>query len=84
MDQRSSRVCPKTSLNCVVMRVEMLSLRPSSSLVGCPDRIRLVSQSTRFAAKTSTTAVISRPTTSLISVCVSTARLLSSSYQSVT
>ena len=72
IDHFSSRVCPKTSLIWVVMRVPRSSLRPCSSLVFWPDRIRFVSQRTRRAAKTSTTAVIPSPTTSLISVWVST------------
>ena len=84
IDHFSSRVCPKTSLIWVAMRVPRLSLRPFSSLVVWPDRIRLVSHSTRRAAKTSTTAVISSPSTSLISVCVSTACLPVPSYPRVT
>ena len=84
IDQRSSRVCPNTSLICVVMRVPRSSLRPCSSLVFWPDRIRFVSHSTRLAANTSTTAVIQSPTTSLISVCVSTACLPVPSYSRVT
>ena len=75
IDHFSSRVCPNTSVICVVMRVPRWSLRPCSSLVFWPDRIRFVSQRTRFAANTSTTAVISSPMMSLISVWVSTACL---------
>ena len=61
IDHFSSRVCPNTSLIWVVMRVPRWSLRPCSSLVFWPDRIRFVSHSTRLAANTSTSAVIHEP-----------------------
>ena len=41
-------------------------------LAGWPDMISLYSQKTRRAAKTPTTAVMPRPSTSLMSVCVVT------------
>ncbi len=72
IDQRSSRVWPKTSSNWVVMRLPRLSLRLLASLVGAPDRISFVSHSTRFAASATTMPVISNPTTSRIRICVST------------
>ncbi len=60
IDHRSSRVCPNTSMICVLIRSPRFSVRP---VAGWPDRMRLVSQSTRLAAKISTTAVISMPST---------------------
>ena len=72
IDHFNSRVCPKTSSNCVVIRLRRLSLRLLDSLIGWPDRISFVSHSTRLTAKTPTIAVIRTPTTILISICVST------------
>jgi hypothetical protein len=75
IDHLSSRVCPNTSSNCVVMRFLRLSLRLFASLVGCPDRISFVSHRNRFAASAPTTAIIRTPAMILISICVSTLRL---------
>ena len=52
IDHFSSRVCPNTSSNWVVMRLPRLSLRLFSVLVGAPERISLVSHRTRLAANT--------------------------------
>ena len=84
IDHFSSRVCPNTSSNWVVMRLPRWSLRPCSSLVFWPDRISFVSHRTRLAANTSTSAVSQSPTTSLISIWVSTACLPFLSYPRVT
>ncbi len=73
IDHFSSRRWPKTSATWVQIRVPRSSVRP---VAGCPDNVSLASQATRRTANTATIAVMPRPTTSLISICVlSTERL---------
>ncbi len=77
IDHFSSRRCPNTSATSVQIRVPMLSVRP---VAGWPDSVSFASQPTRLAANNPTIAVMPRPTTSLISICVSTERLSNSRY----
>ena len=68
-DHFSSRRCPNTSAICVQIRVPSSSVRP---LAGWPDMTSLNSQKTRAQANNPTIAVMPRPSTNLMSVCVVT------------
>ena len=68
-DHFSSLRCPNTSEICAQIRAPSSSVRP---LTGWPDMISLNSQKTRRAANNPTIAVMLRPSTILMSVCVVT------------
>ncbi len=72
IDHLSSRRCPSTSDSSAQIRPPTSSVRPET---GWPDRVSLASQPTRRRASNPTIAVMPRPTTSLISICVCTERL---------
>ena len=71
-DHFSSLRWPNTSMICVQIRVPTSSVRP---VTGWPESVSLASHSTRRTASKAMIAVMPKPTTSLISICVCTEHL---------
>ncbi len=71
-DHFSSLRCPNTSETCAQIRAPSSSVRP---LTGWPESVSLTSHRTRRTANRAMIAVMPKPTTSLISICVCTEHL---------